>query len=82
MLNESKCLYCKYRFSRIIEPITQEDIDYYSSFLDIEDLDDNYELQIEHHRCLMTDEDLDGVIIKCNHFEPVSNMKLIREYKF
>ena len=65
-----------------MEPVLQEDIDYFSSFLNVEDLDDTYELQIEQHMCLMTEEDLNGVIVECNFFEPISKMKLIREYRF
>lgn len=87
ILEQSKCFNCKHRFSRVITPVTQEDIDYYLGFLeedeeDEEGINDDYELQIEQHICLITNEDIDGIIIECSHFEPINNMKLIREYKF
>lgn len=83
MLKSSKCFSCKYRISRVVEPFTQEDRDYYIDALGIEDEDiDEYELYIEQHKCLLTDEDIDGVIIECNQYEKKRRLALIREYKF
>jgi len=81
ILRESRCYNCKHRLSRILEPVSQEDKEYYMDILNIEDADD-YDLYIEQHKCLMTDEDLDGVIRECNKFEPETQLQFLREYRF
>ena len=81
MLVESRCYTCKYRFSRVVELVTPEDKEYYMEVLGIEDTDD-YDLHIEQHRCLMTDEDIDGIIRHCNQYTPTMETQLLREYKF
>ena len=78
---KSKCFTCQHRLSRLVEPITQEDREYYLEFMDIDDTD-SYDLYIEQHKCLMTDEDLDGIILECNKYKMLNDFKLIREYKF
>ncbi len=82
VLEQSKCFTCRHRLSRVIEPISLEDKEYYLEMLDIEEDEETYELYIEQHKCLITDEDLDGIIRECSQYELVSNFKLIREYKF
>ena len=81
VLYDSKCLTCTHRISRLVEPVTQEDIEYY---LDILNLDSNnpMDLFIEQHKCLLTDEDIDGVIRECNQYELASKLNLIRDYRF
>lgn len=81
MLKKSKCYTCRHRLSRVVEPATQEDKEYYMEVLDIEDSED-YDLYIEQHKCLMTDEDIDGIILECNQYEGIYQNMLIREYKF
>ena len=81
MLTESKCYTCKHRLSRVLEPLSPEDKEYYMDVLDIEDVGE-YDLYIEQHKCLMTDEDLDGIIRECNQFTPIMETQLLREYKF
>lgn len=81
VLNESKCYNCKHRLSRIVKPLTQEDKEYYMDVLDIDNVDD-YELYLEQHKCLLTDEDIDGIIQECNRYEPIVTNRLIGEYKF
>lgn len=81
MLYDSKCYTCKYRLTRLIEPATQDDIDYYMEAIDMEP-DDAYDIIIEQHKCLITDEDLDGIVRECNKYTPNRNSSLIRDYKF
>jgi len=81
MLQQSKCFNCKYRLSRILEPLTQEDKEYYMDVLYIDDPDE-YDLYIEQHKCLMTNEDIDSIIRECNKFSPKIQNQLLREYKF
>lgn len=81
MIKESKCYTCRYCLSRVIEPILPEDKAHYMELLDIEDTED-YDLYIEQHRCLVTDEDLDGITRECSQYSPKEQTLLIREYKF
>ena len=81
MLANSKCMHCKHMFMRVVKLVTQEDIDYYSQYVDLDDLDDS-ELTIEQYRCLITQEDIDGEVMDCNNFIPKRESSLIGEYKF
>ena len=81
MIYKSKCWDCVYRLTRLVEPVTQEDLEYYLSMVDIDESDD-YDLIIEQHRCLLTDEDLDGVIRECNKYKPHQKYKLLRDYQY
>lgn len=81
MLKESKCYTCKNRLSRVLEPLTPEDKEYYMEILDIDNTDE-YDLYIEQHKCMITDEDIDGVIRECNQYTAQMSTQLIREYKF
>jgi len=81
IIKKSRCLNCIHRLTRVVEPVTQEDREYYMDLLGIED-GDTYDLFIEQHKCLVTDEDLDGIIRECSHFELKSQHCLIREYQF
>ena len=81
MIYKSKCWDCVYRLTRLVEPATPEDLEYYLSMVDIDEGDD-YDLIIEQHRCLLTDEDLDGIIRECNKYKPKQQFKLLRDYKY
>jgi hypothetical protein len=81
VLQNSKCRNCVHRLTRVIEPITAEDIEYYCSLVDME-MDDDYDLFIEQHKCLLTGEDLDGIIVDCSKFEPSNKYVLLHNYKF
>lgn len=81
MIYKSKCWDCVYRLTRFVEPVTEEDIEYYLSMVDIDENND-YDLIIEQHRCLLTDEDLDGVILDCNKHKPQNRCKLLVDYQY
>lgn len=81
ILRGSKCYNCVHRLTRVIEPITKEDIEYYCSLVDIE-ANDDYDLFIEQHKCLLTGEDLDGIIVDCSKFESKYKYVLLHNYKF
>jgi len=81
MLANSKCVSCRYMFKRILKLVTQEDIDYYSQYVELNDLDD-YELSIEQYKCLITQEDIEGEVIECNNYIPNRKSSVIGEYKF
>lgn len=81
IIYESKCYNCKHRLTRVIEPATQEDIDFYMEAVDMEP-DDTYDIVIEQHKCLITDEDLDGIVRECSKYTPEYKFSLLRDYKF
>ncbi len=81
ILNESICLTCSNRLSRVVEPVTKEDVEYYLDVLDL-DSSEPLDLFIEQHKCLLTDENIDGIIRKCNQYDMASRFNLIRDYKF
>ena len=81
VINNSKCKNCKHLMKRTIELITQDDRNYFMPDLDLDD-DDEYDLYIEQYKCLVTSEDIEGVVVSCNYFVPSCNINLIREYKF
>lgn len=81
IIKKSKCRNCEFRLTRTVEPVSQEDREYYMELLGIED-GESYDLFIEQNKCLVTNEDLDGIIRECNGFSPKSEQCLIREYKF
>lgn len=81
IINNSLCGTCAHRFSKLIEPVTEEFRDYILEKLNIEE-DENLELFIEQHRCLITDEDIEGIVHECNRYLPAPEYRLIREYTF
>lgn len=81
MLANSRCATCRHMFKRVLNLVTQEDIDYYSQYVELDDLDD-YELSIEQYKCLITQEDIDGEVIECNNYLPNRKSNLIGEYKY
>lgn len=66
-LNDTLCKNCKYRFSRFIIPIDYEE---YGIDIDNMDLDEDDEVIIEQHICLILHEDLDGAVKECSSYCP------------
>lgn len=81
VFGKSICANCSNMFMRVIKLVSQEDIDYYSQYVDIDNLDD-YDISIEQYKCLVTQEDINGEVVKCNSFFPCNKVNLIREYRF
>jgi hypothetical protein len=65
-LDETLCNNCVNRFSKLIVPLDYED---WGIDLDDFDLEEGEEVMVEHHMCLITGEDLDGVVKECNKFK-------------
>lgn len=81
ILYNSKCLTCMHRISRVVEPLSQEDRDYYFDMVGL-DSTDSLDIILEQHKCMLTDEEIDGVIRDCNQYSIASRFNLIRDYKF
>ena len=65
-LKNTLCKDCSKRFSRIIVPLDYES---YGIDLDEYDLEEGEDLLVEQHMCLISREDLDGIVKKCNHYD-------------
>lgn len=80
---ESICYTCKYGLTRLVELNTPEDIEYYMDILEIDKEDiSEYDVYIEQHKCLLTNEDLYGIVKECTNYTPLVQKQLIGEYKF
>jgi len=84
-LKSSKCFTCKHRLSKIIKPLTMEDFEFLEDTMginiDSEDIDD-YDIEIEIHRCILTDDDISYQVIECNKYESENKKRLIRDNRF
>jgi hypothetical protein len=78
-LEDSLCLRCANRFSRVFIPLDYES---YGINLDDFDLEEGEPLEIEQHTCLATQQDLDGVVSQCNKFVSVDDKNLISNFVF
>lgn len=81
ILQNSKCYNCKHRLTRIIEPLTLEDMEYYNDMVDIDTLD-AYDIVVAQHKCMLTGDDLGGVVLQCSKFEPINKYILLHNYEF
>ena len=67
-LELSLCNDCVHRFSRFLIPMDYES--YGISLEDFDDIADGDEIIIEQHICLISQQDLDGVVKECNKYKP------------
>lgn len=81
MIYKSKCWNCVHRLTRTLEPVLQEELDYYLSIVDLEQ-GDEYDLVIEQHRCLLTDEDIEGIVRECSQYTSKRKYKFMKDYQF
>lgn len=65
-IDSSICKNCVHRFSRFLIPLDYES--YGITIEEFEDLDDDEEVIIEQHICLISQQDLDGVVKDCNKY--------------
>lgn len=66
-LEDSLCLTCYHRLSRVFIPLNYADYD-----INIHDFDlaEGEPLEIEQHTCMVLNQDLDCVVSHCNKFRP------------
>lgn len=65
-LEDSLCLNCNNRFSRTMIPL---DYEVFNINVEDFDLEDGEDLFIEQHICLVSQEDLEGMVTECSHFK-------------
>lgn len=81
-LEDSMCVNCVHRITRLIEPMTEDFIEYVLDKMGVDEFEDDAELLIEQHRCIITGEDIDGIVHSCNKYAPLASTFLIRENIF
>jgi len=73
-LNNTICKNCSHRFSRLVEIPDYESLEIDPEI--VENLEDNEAILIEQHICLVTQQDLDGVVMRCNHYNDINAKSL------
>jgi hypothetical protein len=74
-LDETLCRDCIYRFSRLVEPLDPEEFGITEEVLNELDIKDDDDIIVEQHTCLITYQDLDGMVKKCTHFKKYSEIQ-------
>lgn len=78
-LEDSICLTCANRLSRVFIPL---DYSSYGIDLDDFDLEEGEPLEIEQHTCMVLNQDLDCVVSTCNKYIDASSTNLLNNYVF
>lgn len=79
-LEDSLCLTCYHRLTRVFIPLNYSDYD-----ININDFDlaEGEPLEIEQHTCMVLNQDLDCVVYQCNKYVNVSDKQnLITNFVF
>ena len=71
-LDETLCKDCVYRMSKVISPLDPEDFGITESDLEEMGIDEDGELMIEQHTCLVSNTDMDYLVKECNHHVSVT----------
>lgn len=78
-IEDSLCNDCALRCTRVFIPI---DYSAYGISLDDFDLEDGEPLEVEQHTCLALNQDLDCIVLQCNHFKDINTTGLINNFVF
>jgi hypothetical protein len=68
-IDETICKVCAYRMSRLIIPLELDDFGISEEDLKDIELNDDDEIMIEQHTCLIVQEDLGYLVKECTHFK-------------
>ena len=77
-LDETICKNCIYRMSKLITPIDPEEFGLSEEYLDQLDLEDDESIAIEQHTCLINYQDMDYIVMECNHFRSIESESFFR----
>lgn len=75
-LNDSLCKDCTFRMSRVVKPLNLETFGITEEDLKELDLEDDDEILIEQHICLVTQDEMDYSVKKCNYFKEKKEVSL------
>ena len=76
-IDETLCKDCTHRMSIVMVPLDPE---LYGVLA--EELEDDDELMVEQHTCLVSGQDMDYIVTYCNHFESTCENQLIKNRLF
>ena len=68
-LDETICKYCSYRMSILVIPLELEDFGLSDEDLNSIGVDDDDEVMLEQHTCLVIQEDMDYLVKDCTQFK-------------
>lgn len=69
-IEDTMCRDCEHRMSKLVVPI---DLETFGIEEDEYDLEEDEELQVEIHTCLVLGQDMDFVVRECTHYSSVQN---------
>lgn len=69
-IEDTMCRDCEHRMSKLVVPI---DLETFGIEEDEYDLEDDEELQVEIHTCLVLGQDMDFVVRECTHYSAIQN---------
>lgn len=73
-LDQTLCMDCEYRLSKVIIPLDYDDFD-----IDIDALEDpDEDIEISQHSCLKTGQDMNYLVIECSKYTPEKKGNLLR----
>ncbi len=75
-IDETICRVCVYRMSRLIVPLELDDFGISEEDLKDIELNDDDEVMVEQHTCLVIQEDMDYLVRECTHFKDKREVSL------
>jgi hypothetical protein len=77
-LDKTICKNCAYRFSRMIEPLDLEEYGLTEEVLNELGVEDDEEVIVEQHVCLVNYQDLDAIVKECSHFKEFNEVSFFK----
>ncbi len=75
-MDETICKVCSYRMSRLVVPLELDDFGISEEDLKDIELNDDDEIMVEQHTCLIIQEDMDYLVRECTHFKDKREVSL------
>ena len=77
-IEETLCNTCKYRLSRTLIPLDLENFNLDEAALKELGLEEDSDIAVEQHTCLIIGEDMDYLVATCNKYEPTEDSTLFK----
>lgn len=71
-LEDTICLNCAFRMSRVIVPLDPDSFGITDEDIRDMDLEDEEDIMVEQHTCLVIQQDMDYVVRECNHYKDIN----------
>jgi hypothetical protein len=77
-MNETLCKLCAHRMFRLVVPLDIADFGLDEEDVMAMDLDDDDEILIEQHTCLVLQQDMDYLVKECSHYKDRQDVSIFR----